>query len=90
MKIVGIEDSTFTPRDGGDKMVGYRLYLEGPLQHDGVGIAVESVWCRKSVADEFFSRFDSLDQVLGQEVQPLYNRGSRSPSALLPLTVPKK
>lgn len=85
MVIVGIEDSTFTPRDGGQKMEGYRIHLEGPLQHDGCGISVESVWCRKSVGDAYFSRFESLNDVLGQEVQPLYNRGARSPSALLPL-----
>lgn len=93
MRIVGIEDSTFTGRNGADagqKVEGYRLFLEGPLEHEGVGIRCESVWCRKAVGDEYFCRFDSLDDVLGQEVQPLYNRGARSPSALLPLAVPAK
>lgn len=91
MKIVGIEDSTFIVRNGADsgkQMEGYRIHLQGPLQHSGVGVSVENVWCRKAVGDAFFAMYPDIDSVIGVEVQPLYNRGARSPSALMPLTVP--
>lgn len=84
MTVVGLQDSSFTAKDGSGKVIhGYRFHVQAPISEGGVGFRCDSFWCSKEVGDTVVSNFPDLDSVLGADIQPLYFKGGRSPTAII-------
>ena len=48
MFVVGLQDSSFTAKDGSGKMIhGYRFHVQAPISEGGVGFRCDSFWCSK-------------------------------------------
>ena len=74
MKIIGYRQSSFVPKDGGDKISGYTFYLtdENP---DVTGVCCDHIF----VSDH---RLNGFVPSLGAEIQIIYNKYGKVSSVL--------
>lgn len=89
MKIIGIEDGTYTSRKDGQVKEGYRFYVTDDTRPSVTGLACEDVWVSARAAAGFLRQFPDLASLLDAEVIFLYNRFRRV-EAIMPATVMAK
>ena len=86
MKIVGIEDGTYTSKKDGQVKEGDRFYVTDDTLPGVTGVGCAEVWVATRVAAGFLEQFPDLGAVLGADVMFLYNRFRRV-EAIMPLPV---
>lgn len=86
MKIIGIEDGTYTSRKDGQVKEGYRIYVLDEDRPGVTGDACENIWVSTRAAAGFLRQFPDLESVLGADVIFLYNRFRRV-EAIMPANV---
>lgn len=73
MRLIGFGDGSYTSKKDGQRKEGFRFYFLD-TRDNVVGEACETVWCQKSVGENFLRTFKTSEEVLGQDFMVIYNR----------------